>query len=182
MDADVGVFLAVHGDGGRDFDVGMVEVGQFRFPVLLVFEVDEDGAQDAGVVELGIGLRFDVGRRDFGSGLGGIAPLAEAAWSEAAGTEAARSFAFAAGSEVALAAGAILFDDLAGCGALVSIQPAVAILVELRRQLAALAHHRASETSGTQAHPIYRDSNGKDRKSTRLNSSHIQKSRMPSSA
>ena len=73
MDADVRVLLAVHDQRGGHFDVGVVEVGELGFPVL-VLELEEDGAQDVGVVEACVGIVLDVGGRDLRAGLGRVSP------------------------------------------------------------------------------------------------------------
>ena len=50
VDTDVRIFLAVDRQRRGDFDVGVVEVSEFRFPIF-VLEVDEDRAQDLRVVQ-----------------------------------------------------------------------------------------------------------------------------------
>ena len=54
MDPDVGVGLTVHGELGGNFDVRVLEVSEFLFPVG-VLEFEEEGAQDIGGVERGVG-------------------------------------------------------------------------------------------------------------------------------
>src|SRR5262249_52809014 len=70
-DADVGILLSVHNQGGGDQNVGAIKVGQLCLPVL-VFKFKKKRAQDGWLVQARIGEGFHVFRFDLWTGLGRI--------------------------------------------------------------------------------------------------------------
>ena len=127
MHADLGIGLAVHDQGGREFHVGMIEVGELGLPVL-VREVEEQRAEDGRLVERLAGESLDV------SGLEGSAGLRRR---RILPTETARR---AEAGSASSAFRAFLLDGIAGRLTLRSVQPAIVVFVKLLDELAITAH------------------------------------------
>src|SRR5438874_13319163 len=100
MNPDIRILLAIHGERGGNFDVGVIEIGQLGLPARL-FKVEEDGAEDGRIIQIGFYGRY-VGRRHVRSRLGRILIVA----AEPGRAEAARSARSAA--ETAPAAAVLL--------------------------------------------------------------------------
>ena len=143
VDADARIGLAVHGQRGRDIHVGAPEVGELGLPVLLL-EVEEERAQDGRLVERLAGERLHVGRLDAGAGLRRGLLLAAARPAPSGRSEAAAT---------PPPGTALLLGGLAGRLALVRVQVAVAVLVELLEQLGLLAHRPSRSEPGGRSHP-----------------------------
>ena len=144
MDAHFGVFDPIDGESGGDFDVGIVEVGEFCFPVL-VFEFQEESADNRGVVQFGFGVVFDFIGSDLGARFSGGAILTAGA----TGTSRAASTtgATARGPEPASAAcWALFFQGFAGGLPFSVIEPLVAVLIVFGNQFAFFATRPASST------------------------------------
>ena len=60
VDADIGIDLAIDGELRRNIDIGVIEIGQFLFPIG-IFEFEEEGAQRLQVVERFVAVGLDVG-------------------------------------------------------------------------------------------------------------------------
>jgi hypothetical protein len=79
VNADVGVFLAVDSKPGGNLNIGIVEVAEFLFPIL-VFKLQEESAKHVRVVEIGVRKAVNVSRREVFSRLRRfLVPLTEAA-------------------------------------------------------------------------------------------------------
>lgn len=141
VDADAWIAFAVDNEGRRKFDVGIVEVGQFRLPVV-PFEIEKQRPQDGRFVKLCVGVVSSVRGCDLWAGLRGflILPSSETRRTEATSARSARASVRAAGaswtaegSESAAIAPFFAFfsEKLAGLLPFLSVESAVFVRIEL---------------------------------------------------
>jgi len=105
VDADIAVGFAVDGERDGDFDVGVVEVFEFLFPVG-GFEGEEERAERGGIVEGSLGVvDFDVGGGEGHAGRGGFGAAATAT-----GAAAGKAAGWAAATAAETAADGVSFN------------------------------------------------------------------------
>ena len=143
MDADVGILHAIDRDCGWNVDIGVVEVGEFCFPVG-VLEFEEQRTQDSRLVERGIGHRLHVVRRQRWPRSGRFGVSTEA-------TRPARSTSGRTAKGTEATAATIGLEELTRGSAFFLIQTNVSILVELLDDLAFFPHWTARPTRSASA-------------------------------
>ena len=152
VDAHVRILHAIDSCRTRNLDIGVVEVGEFRFPIG-VLEFEEQRPQDRRLVELGIGHGLHVAGRELRSRLGWFVLAATRRTTtptrrSATGWPTEEAAKQTTAPSTGTARPAIGLQKLTRCGALCLVQTTVRVLVELRDELP-LAPHRSARTTGS---------------------------------